>query len=75
MSLVGGMTIFASGRGRWKDSSGKECTEKIIPVRIMCSKKQMEKIVKFTMLHYRQQAVMFYEVTEKVKIVSRKDIL
>lgn len=34
--------------------------------------KQIDKIIQFTLSHYRQKAVMFFEVTRNVQIVSAK---
>lgn len=41
-------------------------TERVIPVRVICSQKQIEKIIDFTILHYRQLAVLAYRISDKV---------
>jgi len=42
--------------------------EKMIPVRIMCTKKQIEQIADITAAHYKQEAVMFYKISDNVVI-------
>jgi len=41
----------------------------MIPVRIACGEKQINEIMKITIKHYRQEAVMAYEISQKVKVV------
>lgn len=70
LKLTNGLTILKPGSGKWV-YQGSEYFEKVIPVRIFCSEKDMEKIVKFTLTHYRQHAVMFYVVSENCQIVHK----
>jgi hypothetical protein len=82
--ITGGLTILSSAKGKWVEN-GVEFPEKIIPVRVMCDeteipsigygsypnydKSQIRDIIKFTLKHYRQKAVMYYVVSNDVKIV------
>lgn len=80
MKVTGGMTILSSARGKWTHE-GVEYPEKVIPVRVMVEETpcegtkdgrehgQINEIIFFTIHHYRQKAVMFYEVSNKVHIV------
>lgn len=68
-AITGGMTILASARGKWV-FQGVEYPEKVIPVRIMCSEAQMQKVVKITLEHYRQKAVMYYVLSREVYVVN-----
>jgi|SRR5579862_1751262 len=82
ISITGGLTILSSARGKWTHE-GIEYPERVIPVRVMveekegvswCSggtqydKSQITKIIKFTLSHYRQKAVMFYVVSKDVQV-------
>jgi len=83
ISITGGMTILSSARGKWTHE-GVEYPEKVIPVRVMVEerekecrdfngkvqydKSQITRIIKFTLSHYRQKAVMFYVVSNDVQI-------
>lgn len=69
--ITGGMTIMAPSRGKWI-FEGAEYAEKIIPVRMMVEEKWIKKIVKFTINHYRQHAVMYYLISKEVRIQHRK---
>jgi hypothetical protein len=68
MKLSNGLTLLSPAKGRWR-YQGDLYTERIIPVRIMCSEKQMQKIVEFTLKHYRQKAVMFYTISDNCSII------
>lgn len=70
--LTGGLTILKPGKGQWVYEGGL-FEERVIPVRIFCDQKNMDKIVKFTLSHYRQKAVMYYVLTEQCFIVSSTD--
>ena len=44
----------------------------MIPVRIYCTEYQIDKIIEFTMVHYDQEAILAYRISDKVKLVNRK---
>jgi len=74
MSLSGGITILQPGRGKWiSETTTNLIAEKVIPVRVMCTPAIMDRIIAFTLTHYRQQAVMYYVVSSDVKIVYKED--
>lgn len=66
--LAGGLTILTPAKGQWLHQ-GEEFNERVIPVRIMCEREVMTKIVDITLAHYRQKAVMFYRLSEECTIV------
>jgi len=72
--ISGGLTILSPGKGKWI-YKGVEYPERVIPVRIMCSEEQMGEIVKITIQHYRQKAVMYYVLSNEVYIVHAEDVL
>lgn len=67
-ALSGGLTILTPAKGNWVAPDGELFIERMIPVRIMCSELQMIRISDFTANYYKQQAVMYYVVSEKVFI-------
>lgn len=55
--IAGGMTLFLPARGSWEDD-GVDYTERMIPVRIMCTREQIVAICKETARHYDQLAIL-----------------
>ena len=66
--IAGGLTIHKSAKGYWTSPDGVLFVEKMIPVRIMCTATQINKISDITAEHYNQKAVMFYKVSDEIKI-------
>lgn len=74
--IAGGLTILKSAKGQWVcPDSGVTYQERVIPVRIACTRDQIEQIAHLTADHYDQKAVMFYRVSDQVFIrhYPRKD--
>lgn len=73
-AITGGLTILPVAKGQWVDpESGLEFIERMIPVRIACSREQIEQVIDATMDHYDDQiAVMAYRVSDDVIIRNRK---
>lgn len=67
--ITSGLTILNPTKGQWISPSGELFIERMIPVRIMCTQKQIEQIALMTIKFYEQQAVMYYRVSDEVKIV------
>lgn len=72
-SLSGGLTVLKSAKGEWESPSGELFTDRIIPVRIACSREDIEKIIDFTIEHYNQEAVMAYKLSDEVIIKHRNE--
>jgi len=68
--IAGGLTILRPVKGQWVDRT-TIYHDRLIPVRIACSKEQIEKIAKFSLTHYKQEAIMYYVLSHEVKIVKR----
>ena len=62
--ITGGLTIMKVARGQWEDKDGKLYKELMIPVRIACTREQIDKIADFTIEHYAQKAVFVTMVSE-----------
>jgi hypothetical protein len=70
--ITGGMTIMRPAKGKWVNEEGKTFNDRMIPVRIACTSKQMDEIIRRTLNHYPdQEAVMAYVISEEVRIVHR----
>ena len=62
--ISNGLTILKPGVGQWTSPDGELFIERMIPVRIACSKEQIEQIAALTADFYKQIAVMYYLVSE-----------
>ena len=65
MAIAGGLTIMRPSKGRWTTSSGEEFLEDMIPVRILCTREQIEEIIQLTLGHYEQKAVLAFRVSNE----------
>ncbi|MGD9670143.1 MAG: hypothetical protein AB7U75_13990 [Hyphomicrobiaceae bacterium] len=70
--LSGGLTLLKPIKGQWVDPSGLLIQEPMIPVRIVCTKPEIDKIIQFTLGHYEQRAVMAYRLSNEVLITKAK---
>ena len=64
--ITGGLSILKPQMGQWISKEGVLYEERMIPVKIVCTDKQMKKIMEFTIKHYRQLAVLAYEISSNV---------
>lgn len=65
-AISGGLTILPPAKGSWVAPDKVLFKERMIPVRIACTREQIEKIVDITLKYYEQQAVMAYRVSDIV---------
>lgn len=63
--LSGGLTIMRSAKGVW-ENDGKVYEERMIPVRIACTREGILDVLKFTKIYYNQIAVLAYKISEEV---------
>jgi hypothetical protein len=73
MGITGlrGITIMRPADGKWEAPDGKFFEEKMIPVRFVCKDELVVKnIIDFTVEHYRQQSVMAYLISDRIRITS-----
>lgn len=66
--ITGGLTILTPTKGKWVSPAGTLFAERMIPVRIACTREQIQKIVDFTIGYYEQAAVMVYCLASEVII-------
>jgi hypothetical protein len=69
-AISGGLTITPPGKGTWVHE-GKAVRERMIPVKIMCTREQIEQIVDLTLEHYDQIVVMAYRVSDVIILKHR----
>ena len=68
--IAGGLTILKPAKGQWIcNDSGKLFAERMIPVRISCTKTQIFDIADWTKTYYKQLKVMFYRIADEVYII------
>ena len=63
--ISGGLTIMPVAKGQWlfKDELFQE---RMIPVRMIATRTEMDKIIDMTLKYYEQLAVLAYKVSEEV---------
>jgi|SRR3989338_4571217 len=69
--ISGGLTILNTANGQWITAKGKLLIEKMIPVRILCTKREIQKIITLTLAHYQQEAVLAYKISDEVVLRRR----
>lgn len=65
-AITGGLTIMQPAKGQWVSPSGELYQERMIPVRIVATRDQIEQIVDLTLTYYDQLAVLCYKVSDEV---------
>jgi hypothetical protein len=70
-SIDNGQTILRSAKGYWQDEQ-KTHTERMIPVRLYCAPENMRHIATYTLGYYKQKAIMYYELSNKVTIITQE---
>lgn len=66
--ITGGLTIIPPVKGEWVSDCGHLFRERMIPVRIACTEEQIEEIADMTAAYYKQLAIMYYLLSNEVKI-------
>lgn len=67
-AITGGLTIVAPVRGQWVSPTGEVFKERMIPVRVMATREEIEKIADLTAAYYDQKAIMYYKISEEAEI-------
>ena len=62
--ITGGLTILHPTKGKWRSPDKILFQERMIPVRISCTREQLDKIIDITLRHYNQIAVAAYKVSD-----------
>ena len=69
--VAGGLTVMKPVKGQWLKENVLY-DERVIPVRIACTKDQIDKIAKFSLTHYEQKAIMYYKLSNEVYFVEKE---
>lgn len=69
-AISSGLTVLLPGRGTWVHED-RTVRERMIPVRIMCTREQIDQIVDFTLEYYDQLVVMAYRVSDEIILKHR----
>ena len=71
--ITHGLTIMSPVRGQWVNpSTGQLFKERMIPVRVIATREEIEKVVDFTLAYYDQLAVLCFKISDEV-IIRFKD--
>jgi len=73
VETTGGVTVLTKAVGQWSSNQG-HILDELIPVRIACTVEQIDKIIDFTIKHYKQEAVMAYQVSMNVIVKHQTDV-
>ena len=65
-SITGGLTVLSPAKGQWVAPDGELFAERMIPVRIMGTRQQIEQVIDHTIVYYDQLAVLCYKVSDEV---------
>ena len=61
--ISGGLTILRPGKGQWVHED-ELYEDRVIPVRVFCTQEQIREIANITIVHYEQEAVMYYQLSD-----------
>lgn len=72
--ITGGLTIMTPARGQWvHPTTGELFQERMIPVRIIATREEIEKVVDITMSYYDQLAVLCYKISDEVIFKTKEE--
>ena len=71
--ISGGLTVMKAAKGEWISPSGKLHKDRMIPIRISCTRKDINKIIDITLEHYDQEAVLAYRIATEVILRHRNE--
>lgn len=69
--ITNGLTILPVSKGHWISPAGELFVERMIPVRIVASRQQIEDIINLTIKYYEQEAVLAYKMSDEVILQHR----
>ena len=72
-NITCGLTIMPPSKGQWVDKTDdKLYMDRVIPVNIIATEEEMNKIADITMKHYDQLAVMYFKLSDHAVIKYKK---
>lgn len=70
--ISGGLTVLTPAKGQWVAPDGELFVERMIPVRVIATRAQIDKIIEHTLEYYDQLAVLCYKISDEVILKERK---
>jgi hypothetical protein len=70
--ISGGLTVLTPAKGQWVAPTGELHSERMIPVRIVASREQIDLIIDLTIEYYDQLAVLCYKLSDEVILKHRE---
>jgi hypothetical protein len=64
--ISNGLTIMSPSKGQWISPDGTLFLERMIPVRILATRAEIDEIIDFTLEYYHQEAVLCYKISDEV---------
>lgn len=65
-AISGGLTIMHPAKGQWMNQAGELFKERMIPVRFIANREEVDKVVDITLKYYEQEAVLCYKISDEV---------
>lgn len=66
-AITGGLTVMSPAKGQWVNPhDGQLFNERMIPVRIIATREEIEKVVNLTLKYYDQLAVLCYKISDEI---------
>lgn len=73
-NITGGLTIMTPARGQWvHPSTGKFFKERMIPVRIIATREEIEKVIDLTLSYYDQLGILCYKISDEVILKVKEE--
>lgn len=64
-AITGGLTIMPPAKGEWVSPASTFFRERMIPVRVMADREQIERVISLTLDYYDQEAVLCYKLADE----------
>lgn len=71
--ITGGLTISSPVKGQWINGDGRLYAERMIPVLVVCTRAQIDRIVAMTADYYEQEAVLAMKISDEIVYYVRED--
>lgn len=69
-AIAGGLTILTPAKGQWISTETDTLyIERMIPVRIACTREEILKIAEFSKKYYDQERMLVFKITDEVMFV------
>lgn len=70
-AITGGLTIMSPVKGEWVSEDHELFRERMIPVRIVATRAEIDMVIDMTMNYYDQLAVLCYKLSDDVILRKR----